>query len=200
MKKKLIAMILGTALCAVCLTACGPTADLESPIIHEEESVNEITEETEDVENEKNDVSDEDDKLAESDESATTDSEGSEEDTDNKDNKDSANNNSDESDETDEEKPKDPYAGLAVAHCHNVTLPMGTSYNDAIAEVTKGTSAYPDTFPNIYGANLDVPGVYTCFWEQKQEDGTWLPLNYAVFTVTIYDPNPPVIAPPVTNE
>lgn len=77
------------------------------------------------------------------------------------------------------------YDGLAVANCHSVILPKGTSYNAAIDEIVKGTTAYPDTFPVIDNVDFNTPGVYTCTWVQKQTDGTYLPLNYAVFTVTI---------------
>lgn len=81
----------------------------------------------------------------------------------------------------------DPYSGLAVANCHSVTLPKGVDYNTAVAEITKGTSAYPNTFPVIDNVDFNTPGVYTCAWVRKMDDGTFLPLNYAVFTVTITD-------------
>ena len=85
------------------------------------------------------------------------------------------------------EQTYDPYSGLAVAKCHSVVLPKGVDYNTAIAEITKGTSAYPNTFPVIDNVDLNTPGVYTCAWVRLMDDGTYLPLNYAVFTVTIVD-------------
>lgn len=84
-------------------------------------------------------------------------------------------------------QPVDPYSGLAVAKCHSVTLPKGVDYNTAISEITKGTSAYPNTFPVIDNVDFNTPGIYTCAWVRKMDDGTYLPLNYAVFTVTITD-------------
>ena len=210
MKRKVIALILGTMMCTMCLTACGSQKPLESPIIEEEtEQVTEGTmnEADEDIEldTEQSELDNSTDENLTEDTEDETESKDNDlddtesdvdnnESTDNKDNVEDSKDN-DEKNE-DEDKPVDPYAGLAVAHCHSVTLPMGTSYNDAIAEVTKGTSAYPNTFPNIDGVDFNKPGVYNCFWEQKQEDGTWLPLNYAVFTVTIYDPNPVVTPAP----
>ena len=90
-------------------------------------------------------------------------------------------------DATTEQQTYDPYSGLAVAKCHSVVLPKGVDYNTAIAEITKGTSAYPNTFPVIDNVDLNTPGVYTCAWVRLMDDGTYLPLNYAVFTVTIVD-------------
>lgn len=81
----------------------------------------------------------------------------------------------------------DPYAGLAVSNCHSVTLPKGVDYNTAIAEITKGTTAYPNTFPVIDNVDFNTPGVYSCAWVRLMDDGTYLPLNYATFTVTIVD-------------
>ena len=81
----------------------------------------------------------------------------------------------------------DPYSGLAVSKCHSVVLPKGVDYNTAIAEITKGTSAYPNTFPVIDNVDFNTPGVYTCAWVRLMDDGTYLPLNYAVFTVTIVE-------------
>jgi len=79
----------------------------------------------------------------------------------------------------------DPYSGLAVSKCHSVVLPKGVDYNTAISEITKGTSAYPNTFPVIDNVDFNTPGVYTCAWVRLMDDGTYVPLNYAVFTVTI---------------
>jgi len=199
MKRKLIAIMLGTMLCATFLTACGSTESRPSPIIDEEISEETLEEKESETDVEESESTDEEktdmknDKESVSDNEVSTDPDTEDEDTVSE----NSNEDSDETESTDtsKEEKKDPYAGLAVAKCHSVTLPMGTSYNDAIAEVIKGTSAYPDTFPNISMANLDVPGVYSCYWEQKQADGSWLPLNYAVFTVTIYDPNPAPVEP-----
>jgi hypothetical protein len=82
---------------------------------------------------------------------------------------------------------QDPYAGLAVSKCHSVTLPKGVDYNTAIAEITKGTTAYPNTFPVIDNVDFNTPGVYSCAWVRLMDDGTYLPLKYATFKVTIVD-------------
>lgn len=108
--------------------------------------------------------------------------------TDNKDNTTTNNDGTTTSVVTDNNtQPVDPYSGLAVAKCHSVTLPKGVDYNTAISEITKGTSAYPNTFPVIDNVDFNTPGIYTCAWVRKMDDGTYLPLNYAVFTVTITD-------------
>ena len=74
------------------------------------------------------------------------------------------------------------YDGLAVSNCHDVTLKKGTSYNDALDAVIEGTTAYPNTFPNINSADLNEVGTYICYWETNS-----IPLNYAMFTITIVD-------------
>lgn len=76
---------------------------------------------------------------------------------------------------------------MAVSNCHSVTLPKGVNYNTAIAEITKCTTAYPNTFPVIDNVDFNTPGVYSCAWVRLMDDGTYLPLNYTTFTVTIVD-------------
>lgn len=90
------------------------------------------------------------------------------------------------------------FDGLAVANWHNVKVKAGTSYNDVIKAVTKGTRAYKDTYPYIYDADLNTPGVYTCYWGTKvitevinEETGEItevediLLLDYTAFTITV---------------
>ena len=81
----------------------------------------------------------------------------------------------------------DPYAGLAVSNVHNVVVPKGTSYNEITDRIIDGCTAYPNTYPVIDNVDNNTPGLYQCYWVRLMDDGTYLPLNYAGFTVTITD-------------
>lgn len=85
------------------------------------------------------------------------------------------------------EETADPYSGLAVSNCHSVTVTKGTSYNDCMDKIIEGCTAYPNTFPVIDNVDLNTPGVYSCAWVRLMDDGTYLPLNYATFTVTVIE-------------
>lgn len=82
----------------------------------------------------------------------------------------------------------DPYSGLAVSKVHDVTVPAGTDYNTVIDKIIDGCTAYPNTYPVIDNVDLNAPGTYTCAWVRMMDDGTYVPLNYATFTVTVTAP------------
>lgn len=202
MKRKVIAIMLCTITCAMCLTACSGTTSNTSSTENTKKVV--ILDEDDEDKTDNNDKSDKDvesEKDKETEETGkktdeelqaeyeewldeVTNKHGQYEGNTDGENK-NGNTNNGESGNTTEEKPVDPYAGLAVAKCHSVTVPKGVNYNYVIDQIVEGTMHYPDTYPCIDNVDLNTPGVYTCAWVQYQPDGTYLPLNYAVFTVTV---------------
>ena len=183
--------------CVLCLAGCGLNSDVEHKItdplpdkvIVEEEKVEDVKDDkTTEESTEKLDSQKTEEELqAEYEEWKEGVMEKAEEAKNTEATEDNITNNTEATTEATTEQTYDPYSGLAVAKCHSVVLPKGVDYNTAIAEITKGTSAYPNTFPVIDNVDLNTPGVYTCAWVRLMDDGTYLPLNYAVFTVTIVD-------------